>query len=274
MQQGSPRKRLFLRLLSVLLRQVAGWHATSEEEVTALKKLRQEGLLGKSARIGLIENGITVCAAEPALPLLEYGPRPRIVVLGRVHPVKNLELAIAALIELRRVEKTQDATLLIVGPERGELESALGSYGARLRAEAQAALGEAAAQAVRFVGLLTGEAKQRLLRSADVLWLTSHMESFGNVVLEALAAGTQVVAAQTTPWRSLLELGGGQWVAPTPAAFAAATHDLLGEQQSPAARAAVAERCRAAVAARFSWPQIELKMRALYENCIGSVKTV
>jgi len=169
-----------------------------------------------------------------------------------------------ALAELRK--SSPDATLLIVGPEPAQTGRGSAGYGARLRACAQAALGAGAPFAVRFLGLITGEPKQALLRSADVLWLCSHMESFGNVVLEALAAGTPAVAATTTPWRGLDEMGGGRWVAQTPAAFAEATRALLREQEGPAAREAVARRCQAAVAARFAWPRIESEMRALYQD--------
>jgi len=249
-------KQLVLRLLAPLLRRVAGWHATSSEEAAAITTLRRPGLIGARAPIAVVPNGVWLPKpdAAPAGPALH----PSIVALGRVHPIKNLELAIAALAELRRT--VPQATLLIIGPERGD-------YGDRLRSHA-AALELDLHRAVCFLGQKTGEDKLRILRSAAVLWLCSHMESFGNVVLEALAAGTPVVAAQTTPWPILDEIGGGHWVAPSPTSFARATAALLREQATAADRAAVARRCQAAVAERFAWPTVEVAMRSLYQQSL------
>src|SRR5262245_5912907 len=45
---------------------------------------------------------------------------------------------------------------------------------------------------VRFVGPVSGDAKDELLRTAAALVLPSYSENFGNVVLEAMAVGTPV----------------------------------------------------------------------------------
>lgn len=252
MGQGNRHKRLALRLLMPLLRRVSGWHATSDEEAAALRQL---GIVGKRAVVRAIPNGVTVGQLGPPGPMPAGAPR--VVVLGRIHPVKNLELAIESLAALRVQPGFEQATLALAGPE-----SATEGYGESLRALARARGVEAA---VTFPGLLTGEAKGRLLGEADVLWLCSHMESFGNVVAEALAAGTPVVAANTTPWRLLDELGCGRFVAPTPAAFVAATRELA----APGLRPLLAERCQAAAASRFAWPRIEAEVRALYRQVAG-----
>ena len=43
-------------------------------------------------------------------------PAPHVLALGRIHPVKNLELAVAALVRLRRLPGCEQATLLLAGP--------------------------------------------------------------------------------------------------------------------------------------------------------------
>jgi glycosyltransferase involved in cell wall biosynthesis len=92
------------------------------------------------------------------------------------------------------------------------------------------------------------------------------MESFGNVVLEALAQGTPVVAVEGTPWRWLEQAGVGRFVPREARAVSHATSQLLeeAERSGPELRA----RCRAQVL-RFSWQEIERRMRELYESCLA-----
>jgi glycosyltransferase involved in cell wall biosynthesis len=61
------------------------------------------------------------------------------------------------------------------------------------------------AGAVEYVGFVSGEAKRRLLEESDCLCFPTyyHAESFGLVVVEAMAAGMTVV---TTRWRAIPEL--------------------------------------------------------------------
>lgn len=262
MAQRAERKRSLLRWLRPWLQRVSGWHATSQQEAEAIERLR---LRGASATIAVVGNGVSLPPVDALLdPTMDrrLGPfasrsGPRIVTLGRVHPVKNLELAIAALARLRRLPAGAGAVLLVAGPERaGE------RYGESLRAQA-AALG--VADAVHFAGLVHGAAKDALLAAADVLWLPSHMESFGNVVVEALAAGTPVVAADTTPWQELEALRVGRCLPAQAEPFALATAQLL--ELYP--RAQWRERCRAVAAARYSWSQREAELRALYERILN-----
>jgi glycosyltransferase involved in cell wall biosynthesis len=255
LRRNEGRKRLSLRLLGGLLRRVVGWHATSPEEAAAIRGT--PGLVGSSATVAVVPNGVAVPSLHPpffASPV----DAPIIMTLGRLHPVKNLELALDAFSLLRR--SLPRATLRIVGPLDQQPR-----YVAMLRDKVAAlALGEA----VQFPGEVVGEAKLAALRGASLLWLCSHMESFGNVVLEALAAGTPVVAAQTTPWHELSQLGGGRCVPATAEAFVEASRALLPAQATEPLREGVARRCQAVVRERFSFPAVESQMRALYEQAL------
>lgn len=253
LRQSSTRKQLFLRLFAPVLRHVAGWHATSEEEASAIRNLDTPRLVGRAATVAVVPNGIAV----PPLAAPAFGA-PIIVALGRLHPVKNLELALEALALLRRSEPR--ARLRIIGSSDEQPH-----YGPLLRDKA-AALG--IADSVQFDGEIVGEAKLAALRAASLLWLCSHMESFGNVVLEALSVGTPVVAAQTTPWQSLDEIGAGRCVSATAEAFVEATRTLLAEQSSESQRVDVARRCQAAVRQRYSFSAVESRMRSLYEQAL------
>ena len=119
-------------------------------------------------------------------------------------------------------------------------------------------------------GLVHGAAKERLLAESAALWLCSHMESFGNVVVEALGAGTPVIATQTTPWQRLEPAAVGRWVPADPAALAAATVELLNRQAEPSSRQSLAACCQEFVRAHFSLEQSELEMRQLYRSALES----
>lgn len=259
-EQGGPRKRAVLAALTPLLRRVAGWHATSEDEAESLQRLR---LPGPRAQVRVVENGVDMDMGPPRAVsatadrgallsrLLRPGEGPVLTVLGRIDPVKGIDLAITALRLLR--QRHPGAVLVVAGPDRD-------GHGPPLRALAER-LG--LAHAVRFPGLVVDEDKAGLLAGSDLLWLCSRMESFGNVVLEALAAGTPVVAVQTTPWRWLEEAAVGRFVPPAPEALAEASGALLA--QGGAAWQALRARCQEQVAARFSWPAIAARMSDLYE---------
>lgn len=248
--QGAGRKRLFLRGLAPLLRRVAGWHATSQEEAQALS-----AVAGPKALIEVVENGVTLDAypGDGPSPFARGDAGPVITLLGRVDPVKGLDLAVAALAVLRR--RHPRAALVLAGPDRD-------GHGAVLRRQA-AALG--VADGLHFTGLLVGERKAALLAQSDQLWLCSRMESFGNVVLEALAAGTPVVAVRSTPWAWLEQAGLGAHCEASAEAVARAAEALLTRYQSAEARATFATHAQAEVAQRFAWPAIAARMTRLYE---------
>ncbi len=254
--RGKRHKGVALAALRPLLRRVAGWHATSDEEARALRDL---GLCGPRAAVSVVENGVDLAELRPvsetASPACSI-KGPTITMLGRLHPVKGIDLAIAALAQLR--QRHPSAVLVLAGPDPD-------GYGDVLRHEAER---HGVAGAVRFAGLITGPAKAALLAGSDQLWLCSQMESFGNVVIEALAAGTPVVAVQRTPWRWLEEARVGRFVPPTAEDLCAAADGLLQDLADPARRRAFAEHATTAVAERFSWIEIARKMSDLYEAAL------
>lgn len=99
---------------------------------------------------------------------------PVLVHVGRLAAEKNAELALKAHAALLAVQPA--AKLIVVGD---------GPLRARLEAQYPAA---------RFVGALRGEALAAHYASADILLFPSESETFGNVTLEAMAAGLCVIA--------------------------------------------------------------------------------
>lgn len=113
---------------------------------------------------------------------------PVLVVVGRIQPLKNQELAIVA---LARLNTRTAPILVIVGestpgdePYRERLESLARSLGV--------------ADRVQFVGALAREELADLFALSSLTLVPSHSETFGLVALESAASGTPVVASHTT----------------------------------------------------------------------------
>jgi len=143
-----------------------------------------------------VPNGVDVArfaAARDEVGATRVPGPPRIVFVGRLEPRKGALLLADAYLQLLGLQP--DATLTIVGdgPERAELERRLASV--------------AGGQA-QLLGRVTGPELARQLAMADVAVAPAlGGESFGIVLLEAMAAGTAVVAADLAGYRSVVTSG-------------------------------------------------------------------
>jgi glycosyltransferase involved in cell wall biosynthesis len=119
----------------------------------------------------------------------------RVVFLARISAIKNLEGALAILRGIR-------GQLLfdIYGPIEDD------AIWNRCRAAIAALPVNVTA---RYRGVLTPGQVPEVLAGYDVFFLPSGSESFGHVILEALAAGLPVVISDRTPWRDLAAAGVG-----------------------------------------------------------------
>ncbi|MCO8070334.1 glycosyltransferase family 1 protein [Acinetobacter lwoffii] len=97
--------------------------------------------------------------------------------VGRLSPEKEIDVLIKTYFVLRQVRQ-QDVRLVVVGdgPDRTRLQQ-LNQDGS-----------------IVFTGSLTGEKLSAAYASADVFCFASQVETFGNVVLEAMASGLPVIA--------------------------------------------------------------------------------
>ncbi|MBX3079435.1 MAG: glycosyltransferase [Cryobacterium sp.] len=118
---------------------------------------------------------------------LAIGPgRPILVVVGRIQPLKDQELAIRALGAMH-ARRDRAPVLVVVGEATPGDEG----YVSDLRAFAEE-LG--VDQDVRFAGALNRTELAQLFAAATLTLVTSHSETFGLVALESAASGTPVVA--------------------------------------------------------------------------------
>lgn len=136
--------------------------------------------------------------------------------VGRLSPEKEIHILIQNYAAMRRVEP-RNVKLVIVGsgPDRARLE----------------ALDET--QEVIFMGSLSGKNLAEAYASADVFVFASQVETFGNVVLEAMASGLPVVAYDYACAHQYIQHGVTGWLSPLgqPATFIQAMRQLSGVKQ-------------------------------------------
>jgi len=211
----------------------------------------------------VIPNGVFVDAFDgvPTDPRWAGTPEaPTVVFLGRLdEPRKGLPVLLEAVPEVRRA--FPGVRILVAG--RGDTGPA----------EVRELLGDDA-DAVEFLGGISDEEKARLLASADVYCAPqTGGESFGIVLVEAMSAGTAVLASDLGAFRRVLDDGAAGVLFRTgdSADLARALVGLLGD---PGERDRVAAAGRAAVG-RYDWSTVTHQVLTVYEMAVeGSVAPV
>lgn len=187
-------KRVQKTLYLAALRASGAWRDIEWQASSAFEAADIRAVAGTAARISIAPD---LPGAIPALPqhLAKQAGRAKIVFLGRISPMKNLDGAIGM---LRGV--TGELDFGVYGP----IEDL--AYWERCLKLAQDLPPN-----VRFhhEGEVPPQAVHPLLAAADALLLPSHGENFGHVVAEALGAGCPVILSDRTPWRNLQALGAG-----------------------------------------------------------------
>lgn len=239
----NARKGLYLALVRLLgLAKQVTFHVTSEEEQADTRKLFPKN------RVERITNVRPLFALPPYQP----GNVFRIAFLGRISPVKGLDVALEALaLVTARVEFT------IYGPISDPVHWA--------RCEQLIAALPENVTAHRG-GELTNDAVPAAMAAQDLMFMPSRSENFGHAIFEALCAGTPVLIGDRTPWRELEAAKAGFDVPlPNPAALAAAIDRLAA--MSPAGYAewragarAMAERFVAGSTARVDMARLFLAL--------------
>jgi phosphatidylinositol alpha-mannosyltransferase len=225
----------------------------------SLEKLRARIAVSEAARRTIVEhlgssavlipNGVRIAAFAGAAPLPGYEPpRHTVCFLGRIdEPRKGLDVLLAALPELAR--RVPDVRLLVAGP--GDVAAVRARLDPPLR------------DRVELIGLVSNADKARVFASGDVYCApNTGQESFGIVLLEAMASGTPVMASDLDAFRRVLDDGraGRLFGVGEPAQLADGLAGLLLDES---ARAAIAARGRAVVAG-YDWPVIAESIVDLY----------
>lgn len=166
---------------------------------------------------------------------------PVVLFFGRLVREKGVDAFIAAIRRLQGQGHRVGTLIVGEGPDRRRFKALPGAV---------------------LTGHLDGVELARAVASADILLHTSRTETFGNVLLEAMASGLAVVSADVPSARMLLDQGrrGLLSASDDPDAFAGAVASLV---ESPEQRRRLGVAARAASAA-FSWEAASRSVERAY----------
>jgi phosphatidylinositol alpha-mannosyltransferase len=207
----------------------------------------------------IIPNGIDVASfgSEVAQPIERYHDgRPTVLFLGRLEFRKGFKFLLRAWPWVQAV--VPDARLLVVGAYKRRQKRPFVLYARKKNV-----------RGVRFVGPASENEKPRYYRTADVFCAPAiGFESFGIVLLEAMAAGVPVVASDIPGFRTLLDDSiQGVLVKPRHAqALAKAIIDLLLD---PERRARLGQAGRAK-AAQYDWSRVAQQVLEFYTQVLAT----
>jgi glycosyltransferase involved in cell wall biosynthesis len=171
-----------------------------------------------------------------------------VLFLSRLHPKKGLDLLIPAF-----AQGCQNTMLVIAGPDSGgyraELERLIVQHNVQDR--------------VIFTGMLEGPQRVAAFADADLFVLPSYQENFGNVVIEALAAGTPVVISDQVGLHVEVSAGKvGEVVTLDVDALAVVLKSWLSDKSR---RCAAAQRARPFVKSKYDWLPIASRWKEHYK---------
>jgi phosphatidylinositol alpha-mannosyltransferase len=197
----------------------------------------------------VIPNGVDVDRYRKAVPLARWQDGTRnVLFVGRHEPRKGL---IELLKAFRILRKTGcECRLLVVGSGPQEREARRYVMTRRLGG-------------VEFLGRVSDNEKAQLFKTADVyVSPATGRESFGIVLLEAMAAGTAIVCSDIHGYKGVVRRGTDGLLVPPrkPKALAAAIGTLLADDELRARMG----RSGTLRAEEFSWERVTAKVEDYY----------
>lgn len=244
-----PRFKRPRRMIQWAAQQAAGIICVCQALKDSLIELGVDG-----AKITVLRNGVDLAKFAPGdreAQRRELGwQTPTLLSVGNLYTHKGHDLAI------RGMALLPDYRLKIIGsgPERDSF--------------ARLAQAEGVADRVEFLGAIAQTELKRYYGAADALVLASSREGWANVLLEAMACGTPVVASAVggSPEVVTAPAAGVLMRERTPAALAEAVRALAGSNVTRDATRAYAE--------HFSWDATSAGQIALFEKILASRKSL
>ncbi|MCX7785858.1 MAG: glycosyltransferase family 4 protein [candidate division WOR-3 bacterium] len=186
-----PKDKNYLFFRPLLLPYIRKLHG----KIAVSSSARDSNMYYFSGECRIIPNGVNIKLYNPSVPRLEkfFDKRPKILFLGRFEPRKGLKYLLQALPIVKK--EIPEILLIVVGA--GVLGYAYQEY-----------IAKEVKGNIYFAGLIRDEEKPRYYASCDVFCAPSiGYESFGIVLLEAMACGKPIVASDIPGYRTIIEDG-------------------------------------------------------------------
>jgi len=234
-------------------------HATSVAEANWVTMYLGESYKSKTR---IVPNGLSVpkddCCKQQSSALT--GER-TVLSLGRLHPLKGLDLLVEAWHTLSVSKQADGWRLLIAGPDEQGVKSKLVTLCETLNLKN-----------CEFCEGVYNEQKWELLKGADVFVLPSKSENFGIVAGEALVCGVPVVMTDIGPWKVEMERCFGESVSARPIQFVETSVQGIADgllrvmALDDGARAEMGRNGRAWICKEFQWERVAERMIEVYVN--------
>lgn len=204
------QKKVWLRIIKSFQHKIF-FHATNEYEREIIGKQ-----FPNAAGLEVIPNYIEL----PQRINIEVITN-QLLFIGRINPIKNIDVLLNSVAIIKR-KYNKNIRLSIAGEARLDYEK---GYFMQLK---KLIIKLDLQSNVTFLGHIDKEEKQKYIASSFALILPSKSENFGNVVIEALAQGTPVIASRNTPWEILDNTETGYWIEAEPEKISAAVIEMHG----------------------------------------------
>jgi len=244
---------------SLIMRHVDGMIVSTEEEKHDLARLYG----ARTCKINVVPAGVDLELFKPtdqqeARQVLGIRENQVILYVGRIEPLKGIEILLRAATLL---ERTSDTRVLIVGGSPGndaELDR-LKAFAVQLDIADQ----------VTFTGAVRQTELPRYYGAADIFVLPSHSESFGLAALEAMACGRPVIVSRVGGLKTFVDSGKSGYLVPwhCPEAFAQRLETLLA---NPALKDTMGEAARAK-ALQMGWGHVADRTLESYSGLLPEV---
>jgi len=249
---GSPAYQIATPLGKLLLKK---WFKKLNGRIAVSPPARE--FVGKyfSGEFAIIPNGIELEHFHPGVSPIEKNcdGKMNILCVGRLEKRKGLSYLLKAYQQVK--QEIPDSRLIVVGP------------GIRLRNKYENFVWKNGLKDVEFVGNVSYDELPRYYQTADVFCSpATGRESFGIVLLEAMALGKPIVASRIDGYASVISHGGeGALVPPRDdKTLARALSTLLTDKPL---RQQMGSRGRL-TAIKYSWEQIAQRVCRYYEKCL------
>ncbi len=256
LQQKSWKKKLYLKAI-----EQANLNRAEAVEYTAILEQQEAAPLGLESANFILPYGLYVPEAisEARVRLRQMlqipDNEPVILFMSRLHHKKGLEHLIPALQKL----SNHSFTFLLAGSGEPDYEAEIVTL---LKASGLY-------ERTHMAGFVTGEQKNLFLQGSDIFALTSHSESFGLAVLEAIAAGLAIVTTPGVPLASVVEEH--QLGLITSLEIEDITNSLekcLDNLETHDSTKNRQNRSRQLILSEYTWESIAIKMQQIYQTII------